>query len=923
MTIAGNRPARPRIEDLARHGDAPAVIHGGRTLSHRELDDLVEARTELLGSTRRLVMLECANDLEPLVTYLAALRGGHPVLLMPAQASAPARRHAERVVRAYRPDVVLRRTGPNWALEESWPGTVHDLHPDLAVLLGTSGSTGTPKLVRLSHENLRSNAEAIAGYLGLGPDSRAATTLPMQYCYGLSVINSHLFAGGSVWLTGSSVVDPGFWSEFTAAGATSFAGVPYTFDLLEQSGADWTRTHGLRHVTQAGGRMPVDRVRRVATATLDAGVDFFVMYGQTEATARMAYLPPRLAFDRPDCIGIPIEGGEFRIDDGELVYSGPNVMMGYAEAPADLARAGELSELRTGDLAVQHDDGLYEIVGRRNRMAKLFGTRLDLDLAERLLADRGIAARLVAADERLRVFVDVPADSGRAVDLVRADHCLPAHAVLVQQVESFPTTSTGKPDYAALSRLPVPCTAEPAPDVRSAYAGVFGRTIADADSFLSLGGDSLSYVESYVRLERLLGKVPADWPQLTVGQLSALTPQPRRRWVSLETPLFLRASAILLIVGSHVGLWTVLGGAHTLLAIFGFNLARFALAQPTIGSRVRAVGRSLAAMMVPAALWITGVILITGEYGWQAPFGLTNWLGSNRWNDDWAFWFLESAVWTTVAVTVLLAVPAVSRAYRRKPFAVATAVLLAAMLVRELTSDTSGNLGIYTIEATAWCLVIGWVIAVATTTRTRMIASVLIVACMHDFFTDQTSREILVMVLLLALTWVPTIRVPRPLDRMLAVIASASLFVYVTHWQIYPPLEDAGHSFLALVASIGLGVAVWAGYVAIRSRATRWLRSPVRTVVPAVLRVRRRSTSRGTAGLPARPRAASPGNASREPGTPPAAPSAPVPHRRNGADRGRMRGGWRTPSWDTAPHRVSSAGRGSLPADAPASPTPS
>ena len=405
--------------DLNPHGDATAVVLDERVLSYADLDDLVRDRADQLGDTRRLVLIECANALEPLVTYLAALAGRHPALLVPPRVGAD---QWDQILTGYDPDVLLRLDADGWNIDEVRSGTRHELHPDLALLLGTSGSTGTPKLVRLSHDNVLSNAAAIASYLHLGPDSRAATTLPLQYCYGLSVINSHLLAGGSLWLTDQSVVDADFWTGFARARATSFAGVPYTFDLLERSAVDWTTTPSLQQVTQAGGSLPAARVRQLGQLGEAHGFDFFVMYGQTEATARMAYLPTHLAVERAGTIGVPIEGGKFRLDDGELVYSGPNVMLGYAESPANLADGPTMHELHTGDLAVQHDDGLYEITGRCNRLAKLFGTRLDLDLVEQLLADNGIAARVVAT-ERLVAFVSGEHLRRRTRQLLERHHC--------------------------------------------------------------------------------------------------------------------------------------------------------------------------------------------------------------------------------------------------------------------------------------------------------------------------------------------------------------------------------------------------------------------------------------------------------------------------------------------------------------------
>src|SRR5690606_26812802 len=231
-----------------------------------------------------------------------------------------------------------------------------------------------------SHENVSSNARSIAAFLDLTPQDCGVTSLPLHYCYGLSVLHSHLVAGASISLTTASVVDPCFRDALVRHGVTNIAGVPHTFDLLDRAGPETIHVPSLRFVTQAGGKLPADSVVRWADRLSGWGAEFFVMYGQTEATARMAYLPPRLASRHPGAIGRPIDGGDFRIDPiegddrgdeagvGELVYSGPNVMLGYATTAADLASGRDIDELRTGDLArFDSVDGVYEIVGRRAR----------------------------------------------------------------------------------------------------------------------------------------------------------------------------------------------------------------------------------------------------------------------------------------------------------------------------------------------------------------------------------------------------------------------------------------------------------------------------------------------------------------------------------------------------------------------------
>ncbi|MPZ97684.1 MAG: AMP-binding protein, partial [Propionibacteriales bacterium] len=281
--LAGSTGLRaPAVLDLTDHGDRLAVRTADTALSYADLARRVDDVAARLGDNRRLVLVEGANTLESLTAYVAALTYGHVTLLVP-----PGEPTA-RLTATWDPDVVVGDDNVTVLRER----TAHDLHPDLALLLSTSGSTGSPKLVRLSHDNLRSNAASIAGYLQLTPADRAITSLPMHYCYGLSVVNSHLLTGAGLVLTELSVVDECFWRLADDAGATSFAGVPYTFDLLESSGFDPHRLPTLRYVTQAGGRLAPERVRDWAGRGRAAGWELVVMYGQTEATARMAWLPP-------------------------------------------------------------------------------------------------------------------------------------------------------------------------------------------------------------------------------------------------------------------------------------------------------------------------------------------------------------------------------------------------------------------------------------------------------------------------------------------------------------------------------------------------------------------------------------------------------------------------------------------------------
>ena len=401
---------------LGGRPDDVALLAGTGPVTYADLAARVEARAAELGATRRVVLLEAANDVDSVVTYLAALAGGHPVLLA---APGDTERHADLVDR-YRPDVVQASGRP---MREVRPGTGHDLHPDLAVLLSTSGSTGSPKLVRLSLANVLANARSIATYLGIRDTDRAITSLPLHYCYGLSVLNSHLVSGRR-----RRAHRPVGGRRLLLGPRRRLRG-----DELRRSAVHLRAPRGLRlprpgrarrcatSPRPAGGWTRPASASTPSSAAAAAGTSY-VMYGQTEATARMAYLPPDLAAEHPEAVGVPVPGGAFRLDAvgddggdgvGELVYTGPNVMMGYALEPADLARGAELTELRTGDLGRRRDDGLWEVVGRLGRHAKLFGLRLDLDRVERR-ARRPGAPRPRSRPRRAAVGVHRPAPRRRA-----------------------------------------------------------------------------------------------------------------------------------------------------------------------------------------------------------------------------------------------------------------------------------------------------------------------------------------------------------------------------------------------------------------------------------------------------------------------------------------------------------------------------
>jgi acyl-coenzyme A synthetase/AMP-(fatty) acid ligase len=842
VTLAPDRPATASAvrfaTRLAEHGGSPALLAPEGDLTYAALACRVAEAAAALGPVRRLVLVAVRTHTDAVVTYLAALAGGHPVLFVDDRPE-----HVAAMVEAYDPDVVAADGPGGWAVTERRRGTAHDLHPDLALLLSTSGSTGSPKLVRLSGAAVQANAEAIVAALGIRPDDVAMTTLPLHYCYGLSVLHSHLQRGAAVVLTDTSVVDPCFWDQVRARGATTLAGVPHTFDLLDRVGFADLDVPTLRSVTQAGGRMAPEQVRRYAALGRERGWDLHVMYGQTEATARMATLPPALAPEHPTSIGVAVPGGALRLDGvgedgvGELVYSGPNVMLGYAHGPADLAGGRDLAELRTGDLARRTPDGLFEVVGRRSRFAKVVGLRLDLTQVERDLEDLGITAHCADTGSGVVVATAQPCDAASLAADLAARYAVPRGSLTVLPLTEVPRLASGKPDYAALARLAPSARRdssstgdEPAATGTLSVDAVVRlyRHLLDAPhaeprhSFVDLGGDSLSYVEVSLRLEQLLGSLPADWHLRSAASLVADVPtasdgdraqrawQPWLRWRTVETGIVLRAVAVLLILANHTHLADVPGGAHTLLIAAGWNFARFQLTPRERSPRVRGILRSAARVLVPSAVWIGGLALVSEGYSWHNPLMLQQVLGDHaQWSDQWHFWFIEVLLYFLVALAGLLAIPAVDRAERRWPFGVALGLVGAGLLTRyAVVVPDAGPYRGATAYVLVWLFALGWAAQKATRTWQRLLVSALVVATVPGFWADMPGREATIIAGALLLLWLPGVRLPRWLGLAAGTVASASLYVYLTHFMIYPHLM-AYSSPLAMAACVVFGVAYW------------------------------------------------------------------------------------------------------------------
>jgi acyl-coenzyme A synthetase/AMP-(fatty) acid ligase len=281
----------------------------------------------------------------------------------------------------------------------------------------------------------------------------------------MSLVTSHLSVGSSVLVSARSVLDPMFWRDIEGFGVTHLAGVPQTYAMLARLGFAQMELPACRGLLQAGGRLHPDLIAQFHEQAVARGRRFYVMYGQTEAGPRMSCLPPERLPEKLGSVGLALPGGRFEIRDeagqllpvgatGEIHYSGPNVMMGYATCREDLTLGDQMgSVLPTGDLGHLDDEGFLYVSGRTKRIAKLAGTRVSLDEVEGMLADLSPVAAVAAPDDGIVVFTSSTADSGPPSRRVRAALGVTGKDLRVLPISQLPALSTGKVDYPALRRM--------------------------------------------------------------------------------------------------------------------------------------------------------------------------------------------------------------------------------------------------------------------------------------------------------------------------------------------------------------------------------------------------------------------------------------------------------------------------------------
>lgn len=452
-----------------------AIINDlGQEITYKEIVDFCD-EYQTWTKKRSIVFILCENSIGAVLGYLAAIENKVVPLMLSSDID---KAQLDDLIATYEPTYLwvpekmvnqfgyptVRQKYDYSLLKTEYD--LYDIHEELAMLLATSGSTGSPKLVRHSYKNLQANAFSVATSFELTEDEIAMISLPVNFTQGLSTVTSNLYVGGTILVTTATLMQKEFWNLLKEKKATSFTGVPYSYDILHRLRFTKMDLPHLRIINEGGGRLTDERFKELAQYALDNNKKFIATYGSTETTSRMAFLRPELAINKCGSIGNAMVNGKIVIMDdekpvqnagdiGEIVYYGPNVTLGYAEHKADLAKGDERQGVyRTGDMAYYDEDNCIFIVGRQKRFLKLFGYRIGLDETERMLKiEYGPEFACVGTDKKMIIYTTYVGKEQEIIQFMQEKTNINAAAFAVRVIDEIPKNTTGKTQYNRLENI--------------------------------------------------------------------------------------------------------------------------------------------------------------------------------------------------------------------------------------------------------------------------------------------------------------------------------------------------------------------------------------------------------------------------------------------------------------------------------------
>ena len=580
------------------------------------------------------------------------------------------------------------------------------------------------------------------------------------------------------------------------------------------------------------------------------------MYGQSEACARIAYMPPKHLETYPDCIGIAIPGGHLSLQDGngktieaidtpgELVYEGKNVMLGYASTTADLEKGREVTQLSTGDIGCINDAGFYYITGRKNRIAKLEGRRYNLVEVESFVREMDKSAVCVSDDHHLFIGSDAEL-ANETVKATAKRFGIAEVKISSHQFQSLPRLSSGKIDYTSVlssftNRHDSKTSAatwrsenEVKEKLIACYAASFPeQQVNGYDSFASLGGDSLTYVGISIEIEALLGKLPERWEFESVQRLASqkhLNPRApsRPHSVKVETSIILRVYAILAIVATHAGVFELAGGAALLMMLAGMNYSRFHLDHLLKRNFTPLVYSVIKNLLLP--YWL--LLWLSNFYQQGFTVSTTDFLLVGNLTRDFypsapfLTWFIQALVQAILLACLPLMFKPIRFWVSKNTLGYGVLLLSAATLWRVI--DGAYGIGLDNFpndQRTAWVFWLfcfGLVFTQLKTMPQKLVCHFIVVSWALLFFSGDASRIFTISISAGLLIWLDRMPVTQAMIPFIKTLGSASIFIYLTHLtgvvSYFPPTDTYVGIGVRFFLGIAQGVLVWQGYRYIES----------------------------------------------------------------------------------------------------------
>tara|TARA_B110000003_G_scaffold225016_1_gene225682 strand:- start:26941 stop:28341 length:1401 start_codon:yes stop_codon:yes gene_type:complete len=451
------------------------ILDNGEKISYKKIIKDSDSIIKSLEKKKSLVFIFCENNYETVISYVACLRSNHVPYLI--DSLLPNEKISD-LIKLYKPNYLIckkkkfnfidklkeKKNKFNYMIFET-KFKNNSINDKLFLLLGTSGTTGDPKLVRLSEKNLKINTDQIIDYLKIDNSHRSVSTLPIYYTYGLSILNTHLCGGASIYLTKKTFFEKIFWNNFNKFKVNNFGGVPFNYQMLLKLNFDKINTKYLKYITQAGGKLNDNDFDKIEKISEEKKIKFFSMYGQTEATSRMSFIPWDKIKSMKGTIGKPVKGAKFFLysdekkiekinKEGEIIFQGKNVCLGYSYNSNDLSKGDENKGLlRTGDIGIYDHNKNIRITGRKSRFIKVYGFRINLDEIEKTLVQNGFECACLGKNDKLLIFHTQKNIEKKIYNILKEKLNLLSRDISITNIKVIPRSKIGKIDYKKLNEI--------------------------------------------------------------------------------------------------------------------------------------------------------------------------------------------------------------------------------------------------------------------------------------------------------------------------------------------------------------------------------------------------------------------------------------------------------------------------------------